>query len=104
MHNKNPKLLPKFSQSTIELGTKNTIIQKGTHIFENKLHPKPYLDEIANSIGGRENLIRTALNQNINNLPLMGKFELSFTIGRNNLIMRGYTNNGVPIINTIYKL
>lgn len=103
VHNCETKLLSRFAENTIEEGVQTTLMQKAIHIFEGNLHPKPYLDVIANSIGGRGNLIRSALKQNINNIPLNGKFELPFKIGNNNLIMRGYTNKGVPIINTIFK-
>ena len=96
------KLLTQFSQSTLDDAAARTLRLKGPHMFDGKLHPKPYLDQIANRLGGRQNLIRSALEQANGKFPTSGRFELPFSAGGRNLIMRGFVNKGNPIINTIF--
>jgi hypothetical protein len=96
------KLLSQFTSTTLDDAASLTLRQKGSHIFEGTLHPKPYLDEIANTMGGRRNLLTSALKQGNGRFPTLGKFELPFSVGGRSLIMRGFVNNGKPMINTMF--
>ena len=96
------KLLLEFTSSTLDDATALTLKQKGIHIFANKLHPKPYLNELAIKMGGRQNLIRSALQSANGRFPASGIFELPVHVGGRNLTIRGFINNGKPIINTMF--
>ena len=96
------RLLPQFSKSTIDDAVSITINQKGKHIFAGKLHPKPYLNELATQMGGKKNVIRAALQNANGRFPASGIFELYVNVGGKNLTIRGFINNGKPIINTMY--
>ncbi|MFP4545207.1 MAG: hypothetical protein ACLFQU_13330, partial [Candidatus Kapaibacterium sp.] len=96
------KLLTQFSKSTIDEAVSITMKQKGTHIFAGKLHPKPYINDLATQLGGRENVIRAALQNANGRFPASGVFELPVNVGGTNLTIRGFINNGKPIINTMF--
>ena len=95
--------LSQFTASTLENAAALTIKQKGTHIFANKLHPKPYLDQLAQQMGGRQNLVKSALEAGNGKFPSSGIFEFPINVGGQGLTIRGFVNNGLPIINTIFK-
>ena len=96
------KLLSQFTSSTLDDAATLTMKQKGKHLFEGKLHPKPYLDQLANQMGGRQHLVRAILEKVNGRLPTSGKFELLVNVGGTNLTVRGFVNNGLPIINTMF--
>lgn len=100
--NVSAKMISQFGSKTLDAGVSLTLKQKEAHIFEGTLHPKPYLDQISNIMGGRRNLIRSALEQGNGSFPSAGKFELPFKAGGRDLIMRGFVNKGTPIINTMF--
>jgi RHS repeat-associated protein len=98
------KLLPQFSSSTIDDAVLLTMKQKELHIFANKLHPKPWLNELSQQMGGNQNIIKSAL-QNANGRILpdaQGVFNTPVNIGPVNFTIRGYINQGTPIINSIF--
>ena len=97
------KLLSQFTKSTLDDAAALTMKQKGTHIFAGKLHPKPYLNELATQMGGRQNVIRSALQNANGRFPSSGIFELPVNVGGSNLTIRGFINNGKPIINTMFR-
>jgi RHS repeat-associated protein len=92
----------KVSSSTLDDAASMTMKQKGTHIFDGKLHPKPYLKDLAQQVGGEENLVRAALEKANGRFPASGIFELPVNVGGIDLTIRGFMNNGKPIINTIF--
>jgi len=100
--NYTPKLLPQFSSSTLDNATQFILTKKGRHIFNGKLHPKPYLNTIAEQMGGKQNMIRSTLDQMNGKFPSAGKFELPINLGGRNLQVRGFVNRGRPIINTMF--
>ena len=95
-------LLSQFSSGTLDDATQFILSKKVKHIFEGRLHPKPYLTTIADQMGGRQNMIRSALDQMNGQFPSAGKFELPITLGGHNLQVRGFVNRGRPIINTMF--
>ena len=97
------KLLPQFSQETIQKTANKILQQKGDHIFYNKLHPKPYLHEITKKIGGRRNFFIKVIGNLNGKLPSSGFFEQTVTIYDQQLTVRGFVKDGMPIINTIFK-
>jgi hypothetical protein len=94
--------LPQFVSSTLDEAAALTMKQKEIHIFAGKLHPKPYLDQLANKMGGRQNLIRAALENANGRFPTSGVFELPVNIGGTNLTIRGFINNGKLVLNTMF--
>lgn len=98
------KLLTQFSKSTIDDAVSLTMRQKGTHIFANRLHPKPWLNDLATQMGGQRNVINAAL-QNANGRIIpnaSGVFNTPVTVGGVNFTIRGFVNQGTPIINSIF--
>lgn len=98
------KLLTQFSKSTIDDAVSLTMKQKGTHIFANKLHPKPWLNDLATQMGGQRNVINAAL-QNANGRIVpnaKGVFNTPVSVGGVNFTIRGFVNQGRPIINSIF--
>ncbi len=96
------RILSQFASSTLDAAAELTMKQKGTHIFAGKLHPKPYLDQLANQLGGRQNLVRAALENANGRFPSSGVFELPVNVAGTNLTIRGFINDGKPILNTIF--
>ncbi|WP_420459584.1 hypothetical protein [Neolewinella sp.] len=98
------KLLTQFAQSTIDDAVALTMKQKSTHIFANKLHPKPWLNELATRLGGQQPVIQSAL-QNANGRIIAnakGIFNTNVTVGGVDFTIRGFINQGRPIINSIF--
>ena len=98
------KLVPQFSNKTIDDAIRLTMRQKELHIFQNRIHPKSWLNNLSSKMGGNENVIRQAL-QNANGRIFpnaQGIFNTSVNVGGINFIIRGYINNGVPIINSVF--
>ena len=98
------KAIAQFSGRTIDDAVSLTLKQKGAHIFSNNLHPKPWLNQLSTQMGGNQNVIRAALeNANGRILPnAQGIFNTPVNVGGVDFIIRGYINQGVPIINTIF--
>ncbi len=102
--NTSTKLLTQFTSSTIDDAVSLTMRQKELHIFANKLHPKPWLNQLSTQIGGNQNVIKSAL-QNANGRILpnaQGVFNTPVNVGGVNFTIRGYINQGTPIINSIF--
>jgi hypothetical protein len=98
------KLLPQFAKSTIDDAVSLTMKQKSTHIFANRLHPKPWLNDLATQMGGQRNVINAAL-QNANGRIIpnaSGVFNTPVSVGGVNFTIRGFVNQGTPIINSIF--
>ena len=98
------KLLTQFTSSTIDDAVSLTMKQKELHIFANKLHPKPWLNQLSTQMGGNQNVIKSAL-QNANGRILpnaQGVFNTPVNVGGVNFTIRGYINQGTPIINSIF--
>lgn len=98
------KLLTQFTSSTIDDAVSLTMRQKELHIFTNKLHPKPWLNQLSTQMGGNQNVIKSAL-QNANGRILpnaQGVFNTPVNVGGVNFTIRGYINQGTPIINSIF--
>ena len=94
--------LPQFSATTLKKGVETTLKQKGNHIFRNNIHPKPHINRLAQQLGGEGNFIGRVL-QNINGqLPASGKFTVNTVVNGVNLEVRGFVQNGVPIINSVF--
>lgn len=98
------KMINQFSSSTIDDSVALTMKQKGTHIFANKLHPKPYLNQLSEQMGGQENVIRAALQDANGRFPISGVInDLPVNVGGMQLYIKGYINNGKPIINSLHN-
>ena len=98
------KLLTQFTSSTIDDAVSLTMKQKELHIFANKLHPKPWLNQLSTQMGGNQNVIKAPL-QNANGRILpnaQGVFNTPVNVGGVNFTIRGYINQGTPIINSIF--
>jgi hypothetical protein len=93
-----------FSGTTIDDAVSITMRQKGSHLFANKLHPKTWLNQLSAKMGGDQNVIRAALeNANGRISPnAQGIFNTPVNVGGINFMIRGYMNQGYPIINTIF--
>lgn len=72
--------------------------QKELHIFANKLHPKPWLNQLSTQMGGNQNVIKSALQ----NAKCTRCFNTPVNVGGVNFTIRGYINQGTPIINSIF--
>ena len=98
------KAIAQFSGRTIDDAVSLTMKQKGTHIFANKIHPKPWLNQLSTKMGGNQNVIRAALeNANGRIIPdAQGVFKTPVNVGGVDFMIRGYMNQGIPIINTIF--
>ena len=92
----------KFREAFGVVGTSKMLAPAWGHIFHGKLHPKPYLKDLATQLGGESNVIRAALENANGRFPTSGIFELPVNIGTSNLTIRGFVNNGKPIINTMF--
>lgn len=66
------------------------------------LHDKSDISKIATEIGGRPAMIKLALIQANGTFPSAGFFQRSFTVNGQSIIMRGFVQNSVPVINTMY--
>lgn len=70
--------------------------QKELHIFANKLHPKPWLNDLSTKMGGNQNVIESILRN------VSGKIQPNtsgvFHIDGIQIYVRGYINQGVPIL------
>ena len=98
------KLISQFSDNSIDKGVRLTMSQKELHIFANKLHPKPWLNDLSTKMGGNQNVIESIL-RNVSGKTqpnTSGVFQVSTTIGGIQIYVRGYINQGVHIINTVY--
>ena len=98
------KPLTQFSKSTIDDAVSLTMKQKGLHIFANRLHPKPWLNDLVARMGGEKNVINAAL-QNANGRIVpnaSGVFNMPVSVGGVNFTIRGFVNQGKPIINSIF--
>lgn len=98
------KVLAQFSKKTIDEAALLISKQKELHIFCNKLHPKPWLNQLAKQMGGNENVIRAAL-ENANGKIITnayGIFNTEVTVDGVKFIIRGYMNNDIPIINSMF--
>jgi RHS repeat-associated protein len=109
VHNNNPCAAAaeggmKFTSSNIDDAVSLTMKQKELHIFANKLHPKPWLNQLSTQMGGNQNVIKAALeNANGRILPnAQGVFNTPVNVGGVNFTIRGYINQGTPIINSIF--
>jgi RHS repeat-associated protein len=92
-----------FANQALDDATNLTMKQKSSHIFEGTLHPKPYLDQMANQVGGRANLVRTALGNANGSFPASGYFQIPTNVNGVGLTIRGFVNgNGIPIVNTMF--
>ncbi|EFS97773.1 RHS repeat-associated core domain protein [Capnocytophaga ochracea F0287] len=98
------KLISQFSESSIDKGVRLTMSQKELHIFANKLHPKPWLNDLSTKMGGNQNVIESILRNVSGKIQpnTSGVFQVSTTIDGIQIYVRGYINQGVPIINTVY--
>ena len=98
------KLISQFSESSIDKGVRLTMSQKELHIFANKLHPKPWLNDLSTKMGGNQNVIESILKNVSGKIQpnTSGVFQVSTTIDGIQIYVRGYINQGVPIINTVY--
>ena len=98
------KLISQFSESSIDKGVRLTMSQKELHIFANKLHPKPWLNDLSTKMGGNQNVIESILRNVSGKIQpnTSGVFQVSTTIDGIQIYIRGYINQGVPIINTVY--
>ena len=98
------KLISQFSESSIDKGVRLTMSQKELHIFANKLHPKPWLNDLSTKMGGNQNVIESILRNVGGKIQpnTSGVFQVSTTIDGIQIYVRGYINQGVPIINTVY--
>jgi len=98
------KLISQFSESSIDKGVRLTMSQKELHIFANKLHPKPWLNDLSTKMGGNQNVIESILRNVSGKIqPNTSEvFQVSTTIDGIQIYVRGYINQGVPIINTVY--
>lgn len=98
------KVLSQFAESSLEDAVSFTMKQKGTHIFANNLQPKPWLNQLSTQMGWNENVIRATL-QNANGriVPTaQGIFNTPVNVGGLNFTIRGYFNQGSPIMNSIF--
>ena len=98
------KLISQFSENSIDKGVRLTMSQKELHIFANKLHPKPWLNDLSTKMGGNQNVIESILRNVGGKIQpnTSGVFQVSTTIDGIQIYVRGYINQGVPIINTVY--
>ena len=98
------KLISQFSDNSIDKGVRLTMSQKELHIFANKLHPKPWLNDLSTKMGGNKNVIESILRNVSGKIQpnTSGVFQVSTTIDGIQIYVRGYINQGVPIINTVY--
>ena len=98
------KLISQFSENSIDKGVRLTMSQKELHIFANKLHPKPWLNDLSTKMGGNQNVIESILRNVSGKIQpnTSGVFQVSTTIDGIQIYVRGYINQGVPIINTVY--
>jgi len=98
------KLISQFSDNSIDKGVRLTMSQKELHIFANKLHPKPWLNDLSTKMGGNQNVIESILRNVSGKIQpnTSGVFQVSTTIDGIQIYVRGYINQGVPIINTVY--
>ena len=55
------KINSQFSESSIDKGVRLTMSQKELHIFANKLHSKPWLNDLSTKMGGNQNVIESIL-------------------------------------------
>ena len=98
------KLISQFSENSIDKGVRLTMSQKELHIFANKLRPKPWLNDLSTKMGGNQNVIESILRNVSGKIQpnTSGVFQVSTTIDGIQIYVRGYINQGVPIINTVY--
>ena len=68
------------------------------HIFV----PKHKLENVVNTLGGKENTIRQALIELNGKLPVSGKFEATIELGGSQVTVRGYVVDGLPDIGTMF--
>ena len=95
------RILPQFSNSTIERAVQNMMRNKDKidfHIFV----PKHKLENVVNTLGGKENTIRQALIELNGKLPVSGKFEATIELGGSQVTVRGYVVDGLPDIGTMF--
>ena len=91
------RILPQFSNSTIERAVQKMMRNKNKidrHIFV----PKHKLENVVNTLGGKENTIRQALIELNGKLPVSGKFEATIELGGSQVTVRGYVVDGLPDI------
>ena len=95
------KRLSQFSNSTIEQAVQKMMRNKNKidrHIFV----PKHKLENVVNTLGGKENTIRQALIKLNGKLPVSGKFEVTIELGGSQVTVRGYVVDGLPDIGTMF--
>ena len=95
------RILPQFSNSTIERAVQKMMRNKNKidrHIFV----PKHKLENVVNTLGGKENTIRQALIELNGKLPVSGKFEATIELGGSQVTVRGYVVDGLPDIGTMF--
>ena len=95
------RILPQFSNSTIERAVQKMMRNKDKidfHIFV----PKHKLENVVNTLGGKENTIRQALIELNGKLPVSGKFEATIELGGSQVTVRGYVVDGLPDIGTMF--
>ena len=93
------RILPQFSNSTIERAVQKMMRNKiDRHIFV----PKHKLENVVNTLGGKENTIRQALIELNGKLPVSGKFEATIELGGSQVTVRGYVVDGLPDIGTMF--